>query len=629
MIDKTIKFALGLLLLVLPLYILPFTNQSVESDKQILVAGVAFVSFGAYLLKIVSEKRFTIIRTPLDLLIILLTAISLISAIVFAPNRTDALFSPMGSLTILALALLYFTLTNSQTLHNFNFYLPLSISTVVISLITIMREFKLLPNYQPLPGNITIFSFLAISTGFFLTRYIQHHTLKLFKLAKSNIYHIVVLLATLSAVSISGFHLFFDQKPATLPFPFGWAIMMEMFKNLYTFFFGVGPADFSYAYTLAKPVALNLTPFWNVVFTNSTNLPLTWGTEIGAFGGLIFLVIFYKVLRFSSSPSYAKSSLPFLVSVIVALTLQLLYPTTVTVFALTMVFLGLAVPKKEGKKISLPAMPVLNLLPLILLVPLFYQGKYYLADIIFRQAVTTISAQNPESLSTAYQKTQTAISFNNRNDRFYTFSSALSLEMARSLSQSKNASESAQMISNLTQRAVNHARAATQVNPLGSSNWAQLSSVYQAMIGSVQGAEQSTLDALNNQMRLDPNSPQSRLTAGQIYLAAQQGDMAANYFSQAINLKPDWNIARYSMAQLFSRTGRYADAAAELQRTLDTTPQDSEDYKKIQQELEQVKKLIPPESTPSAQTNQPNQATQTPPSPSPKAAKPPAPSTEK
>ena len=103
---------------------------------------------------------------------------------------------------------------------------------------------------------------------------------------------------------------------------------------------------------------------------------------------------------------------------------------------------------------------------------------------------------------------------------------------------------------------------------------------------------------------LDPTSPQPRLTAGMFFLSFGQLDQAMALINQAINLKPDWNAAHYNMAVALAQSQKYKEAAAELQKAIDYTPQNSEDSKRLQQELEQLKALIPPESTPTGEVKE-------------------------
>ncbi len=57
-----------------------------------------------------------------------------------------------------------------------------------------------------------------------------------------------------------------DLRPLLLPFPYGWEIAIENFKNLKALFLGIGPENFLLAFHRLRAASYNLLPFWMVRF---------------------------------------------------------------------------------------------------------------------------------------------------------------------------------------------------------------------------------------------------------------------------------------------------------------------------------------------------------------------------
>jgi len=613
MIDKLINLVISLLLFLLPLFFLPLANSPVDHDKQIIVVLFTLILFVLFIVKTATEKSIRIIKTPVDLFFILLPILALISTYLYAPNKTESLLAPMSAGTILTASILYFVLTNLATNPKKNILSPLVISSGLVAIITIIQQFKLIPAVTPLGGMLPTFTFLlpvglflAVKTAVSLEKHqTNSKNASLAGLFKSNLVETVSLFLIVCALTLTGYHLLTDSKPIILPFIFGWAILMEVYKNFPNFLLGVGPNNFSYAFTVGKPAVINSTPFWSAIATTSTSFFLTLATEVGAIGGILYLVVARRLLSIPKREEHQNIAKAYSIALISTLILQLLLPTTITLFILMVILLALAVEKKEVKTFTLPdSVSFVGVIFVILaLGALYFQGKSYAAETYYRMSLNEINSKN---VNKAYEYSLKALSTYPYSDRYYSLNGAISMNMASLLSQDKDATDSAKQkdISSLTQQAINSAQAAVSLNPANSQNYGQLYQAYQPLIGKVQGAEQQALDVLNRQSMLDPTSPQPRLTAGMFFLSFGQLDQAMALINQAINLKPDWNAAHYNMAVALAQSQKYKEAAAELQKAIDYTPQNSEDSKRLQQELEQLKALIPPESTPTGEVKE-------------------------
>lgn len=605
MIDKLIKWIAVIFFFLLPVYFTPFINSPSDTDKQTVIVLFACILFGLNVIKIVREKKFAFVRTPVDALLILLVLTFAASNYLFSPNKMGSFTSPLGTGTFIALTILFFALTQIA----FDIF-PWILSSAIVSVLAFAVQLKIIPAANPLsaqaglPGFFTVFSILLVCTIYLVVELVNSK-----KSARHNLAKIIPLVIISAGLVLAGAHLMTDQKPLLLPFNAGWIIMMEMFKNFGNFLVGVGPANFPIAYSLSKPAFINQTPFWNLLPTSSSSFLLTLATEAGVIGAIVYALISKASFKFSQNTHYQVNTKPYLMSLLTALILQILVPTNIVLLTLTIVLLAGASPKWKAKEFATPkvAMYIGVVIMLGLLSLIYVQSKVYMGSIYFRQSIQTA---NDKKLDTAYNYAIKAINSDPNNDNYYSLSSNLTMAMAQGLAQNKEATDAAKKVAALTQQAVNFAQAATQVNGLNAQNWGLLASVSQNLIGSVQGADQVTLDAYNKQIALDPTNPIAKLSAGTLMMSAGQFDQAQNLFVQAVNLKPDWNSAHYNLAIVLAQTKKYKEGAAEMQKVLDLTPKDSEDYKKVEKEYEQIKALIPKDATPSATTspNNPNTA---------------------
>lgn len=625
MLDKSISFITKLFLFLLPLYFLPSFGNSNEVDKQMLLLTFSLILFFLFALKIVIDKNLSYKKSPVDFFMLVLALTTAASALLFTHNKAAAFLEPYSAGTILSAVFLFFLL--SQSVFSKppvpSFFNPLLLSSLLVALTTIGLQFGLPKNFTPMGNYFFVLTFLTIMFLFGLIRFLEEarggNLIK--KIAKPAYLLLLIYLVTvIGAITVAAYHTFTDSRPYFLPYQSGWAVMMETFKTIQQFLLGIGPTNFPVAFSFGKPALVNVSPLWNTIPSTSSSFILTLATELGVIAGIAMLLTIISVFKLASNPNHNISK-SYLVPLLVSLILQFLFPTNIVLLVVTFVLLAASFPKKEAVKISLPAA---NFAPYILIMlaiasvyVLYWQVRVYAADLSYRQAIDLLNRQqsfvdetrdndakkkneeiakaNSDHFKSAFTLSQQAINTYPYSERNYLLSSSLSLSFAQNLAQSPaaDATESAKQIAAFSQQAVNHAQAAINLNPLNGNIWGQLATIYQSLIGKVEGAENFTVEAYNRQISLDPNSPQPKLQFGNFMMKAGQYDQAQMLLTQAVNLKPDWNMAHYQLATLFNTTKRYKEAAAELQRTLDLTPADSQEYKQVQQQLDEVKKLLP------------------------------------
>ncbi|MBI2552795.1 tetratricopeptide repeat protein [Candidatus Uhrbacteria bacterium] len=103
------RWSLYVLLLIIPIFFLPFTSEIVELPKQYLMYALVGIGFLAWLLRGFLERKIEIRRTPADLALLMLWVVALISSI-FSKDRTVSFFGSYDQLTFGFIPLTFYLL---------------------------------------------------------------------------------------------------------------------------------------------------------------------------------------------------------------------------------------------------------------------------------------------------------------------------------------------------------------------------------------------------------------------------------------------------------------------------------------------------------------------------------------
>ncbi|MBI5452673.1 hypothetical protein HY945_04370 [Candidatus Gottesmanbacteria bacterium] len=391
-------------------------------------------------------------------------------------------------------------------------------------------------------------------------------------------------------------HLFTDQKPIILPLSFGWIIFLEILKNLKTMLLGVGPSNFLTAFSLGKPLLINQTPVWNIIFTSSSSFILNLATETGAIAAIIFFIIIIKVIKLIKS-----GYLPFILPLLFSLILQVFLPSSMSVFILTILLLAFVSEKKNLFSIDLAFLGksvYFLLLPGIIITILitYFGGRAYFAEVIYKQSLDALVNNRG---SDAYNLQIQALSLNPYIDRYHVVFSQTNLALANALAAQKSLTdEDKQKIPRLVQQAIDQARTAVTLYRTNVVNWDNLARIYASLTTYAKDADAWAETSYQQKIQLDPLNPNTRLSLGGFYLQMQKWDMAENLFLQAISLKPDFANAHFNLAVSYRQQKKFTEAYKELQSSMALVFPNSTDSAKIKEELD----LLPPEAATESET---------------------------
>jgi tetratricopeptide (TPR) repeat protein len=143
---------------------------------------------------------------------------------------------------------------------------------------------------------------------------------------------------------------------------------------------------------------------------------------------------------------------------------------------------------------------------------------------------------------------------------------------------------------------LNQAKSAVSLAPQNPDAWANLGSIYRALVGVAGGAEDWALAAYQQAVALSPNDPLLRLDLGGVYFVRKDYQNAINQFGAATQLKSDLPNAWYNLAQAYKANGDEDKALEALRQTLAVLPADlKNDRAAVQKEIAQLEGNLPEE----------------------------------
>lgn len=643
MINKLIQSGIALFFFLFPVFFLQNTADFYDYNKMALLVAATFILFFLFCAKIVKSRHLALVSSSFGSTLFLLALAVSASTLLQSPNLVVALTTPLSVTAIVTGFLFYFILVNnlSEKVKN-QLFIIIIFSAVLVCLYSILLFANVLPkdSYTPAGNFFTTALFLGVILVYLLTKLVitaasyksqptTHNQID----PSTLIFSALSLLIVTATLILLVFHLFTDQRPVLLGMNFGWIIFAEAAKNVRTLFLGVGPANFITAFTLGKPVFFNNSPYWNIIFTSSSTFLLNLATEAGIVAAGLFIIIFVKSVKIliksiqdqpfdppagglqgkqsAISPSTPlrvnnqqfnnlaieqSTILPYQVSLVFALFLQIIFPGSMVLFILTLVLLAFSSQTKHSLTIDLSSLHqppyYLLIIPLLISVCVFYfGGRWYLAETYFKQS---LDAAINNQAAPAYNLQLQAINTNPSIDRYYLAFSRLNLALANGLSaKEKPTDQDKQDIPRLVQQSIDYGRNAVVLNRTNVTNWDNLAQNYSALINFATDSESWAVSAYQQKIQLDPVNPQNHLGFGRLYLSLKKYPEAENQFRQSIILKPDLAASYYNLAIVLREQKKYQEAYTSLQNTSALIAAGSKDAETVDKDIRELFKLDP------------------------------------
>ncbi len=412
-----------------------------------------------------------------------------------------------------------------------------------------------------------------------------------------------------------------------LGFRDSWKVSVSAFRDVP--FWGTGPASYSFNFTNYKPTEFNAGKFWNLRFDTPFNEYFLALANLGGIGLLALLSITALFISAASAVILSRSRneqiqtpnsdlrIPLAIAGLVFFVLLALHVGTLGLWVVGILILAaFMVLQNSGtssggaswqnrilrlsgeETIRVDALPGILLVIVIALIlgAGFFGGKFILADYHHRLALNAIS-QNQGII--AYNELVAAEKLNPYNDVYRTDLAQTNFALANAIAAAKGPTEASpagsltdadkQNIQVLLQQSINEGRVATTLSPRSSINWEILGLLYRQISGVAQNALVFSLDSYGRAIFQDPLNPILRVNVGGVYYAIQNYDMAIRFFSDAINLKPDYANAYYNLSVALKDKGDLAGAQATAEKLLEILDKNSQDYKVANDYLNDLK----------------------------------------
>lgn len=362
--------------------------------------------------------------------------------------------------------------------------------------------------------------------------------------------------------------------------------------------FGVGPNRFSSEWLLARPVSVNATPFWSVIFNYGVGLIPTFFITTGPIGFILWIAFFACFLWLGFRSLFAQKKNVFAEYVTVSSFIIALYFWIFTVvdvpsaalLVLTLFFTGLFLGSiadtslihswefdfTKNSKTSFISVLVFVILLLVGLVSIYGVTRRFVSVIYFNAAVADASVNG--NILAAHDNLIRAIQFN-ADPLYYRSLAQLDLtNMQQILATTTQAqSKLSTQFQGYLSEAHAAATAARSADPTDYQNWLILGQI----AGAVSSLDTSTSTYMTARAyytqaeKLDPTDPSVPFALAQLDIAHNAVATATADINQALALKSDYTNAIFLLAQIQAGQGNTTSAIKSLQAAISTSPQNA------------------------------------------------------
>lgn len=432
-------------------------------------------------------------------------------------------------------------------------------------------------------------------------------------------------------------------REVQLPLVTSWKISVSAFRD--SPFWGTGPSTYLFDFTNYKPVEFNSSKFWNLRFDTSFNEYL----QVLATIGIIGLLALLSLTAVFISSSYATLTSPlneqdftaefkkalavaglafFVILALHAATLVIWIIGLIVLASFMVIYVSENAQKgssnnknmlvriaanitnqSSSQEIKVDALPgvLLTILLAAVIFVFYFGGKFVLADYHHRLASNALSANQA---IVAYNELFAAEKLNPYNDVYRINFAQTNFILANAIALAKGPTEASpsgtftdqdkQNIQVLLQQSINEARAATTLSPKSAANWEILGLLYRQIAGVAQNALVFALDSYGRAILQDPLNPVLRVSVGGVYYAVKSYDMATRFFTDAVNIKPDYANGYFNLSVTLKDKGDLANAQAMAEKTMTLIDKSSPDYKTVSDYIEDLKNKIASQAQPPA-----------------------------
>lgn len=602
----------------LPILFLPFFVNPFVTSKLMLVSLVGLVTAFVFVGKSMWEKNWEITKNPLSTPLAIFATLVIISSLASHQYPLKQ-FLGMGGvyLSFALIVLLGSSLLKTKLTKWFS--LLTNLSALILSILSILQVFGF--GLGSLLSKITVFDLpnslvFAISGATFITiqflsvvllsNLFDHKSLKnslFLKIASG--FSIIALIVNIWGVMPGK-----EANFQSLSFINSAVIAANSLTFTKNALLGYGPDSYGNAYSILKPNWINGSRNWKFIFDSAFNLPLTVIVSLGLIAFIVYLFLMWRIFilvkKSQSKEAYLRAF------VFGSLIWQLLSPINLTMFILFAIALAFLISAEQDhfKKISFNIHRLSDLLNrgkwirarslfffgtnLILIVGLVLASiisvKAFLAyNLLYRGNGSIINNQ----ASKAYDHHQKAKELAPQIDFVRRSNALINLQIAIALSNKADiAAAEQEQVLQLVNQAIREAKAAAVLEPSNYQNWLILAQIYMQLLGTTDQAAQEAFNALAKAATYNPNDPELRIGLGELFLKTNRPAEAVVFLAQAVERKPNLFAAHYYLSKALLANNQLEEAKTSLTNGLSLLEKDSEDYKKVEEEIKSIDKQM-------------------------------------
>lgn len=606
---------------VTPLIFSPVLSIDTEFIKLCWFIGVVCLALILSVLKIITTRSVTLLNSPAVLGWSVLAITSFLSLLISSGNKIEALLSPVGAITLLVgfcLLVFFIPLLTKKDVRFFTH--SFLVSVVIVAIVSLYQHLgvaKMMfpqaffandPLWNTVGSPVTMLWLFGFTLPFFVRMGLRgKHAGNETPVALAG----VAIILTLVAGVFTSVRLIPNISSYILPIGTGIHAVSSLFSSPVRGLFGVGAENFFPLFTSIRPAAFNSMPFWTVGFHQNSTLLLHIGSISGIMGLLGFIFLIITTVR-----SIPQSRF-FAVWVSVLILLLLIAPPSITVFIslLTMAIMMENHEKNQTHSYSDPVIryPLLVILPLTVALLLYGIGRAFGGEYYFAQSHEEGQAGNG---SATFISQQRAIDANPFMSLYHVGLAKTSTALASALIKSadidangnpKLTNDDQTVVKQMVSEAIRQSKFAVTLAPDNVVTWTTLAQTYQQLVTAAADADTWAIASYQKAISLDPTNPVLARDFGMLYTNLGRYDEAHESFVTAVQLKPDYANAFYTMAHMFIKKGDSVNAKKALEETLALVKNDENASEKILQELKSLQAGTTPqaEPTPDISDNRP------------------------
>jgi tetratricopeptide (TPR) repeat protein len=384
-----------------------------------------------------------------------------------------------------------------------------------------------------------------------------------------------------------------------------WGIARQTLQDMPLF--GSGPGTWIFDYAKYRQAAVNLSQFWTVRFERGLSTFLTLPAMIGLIGMALWLILIISAVVKSTSHLLLERNddswqayLTVFVTWATVVFSAFVYNYNFTHHFVFWFLLGLLASLVTRETFEWDArtsawgsalLSFAFLLSCVAMISgMWLAGQRLFADVKYAQAVADYRAG--KSIQESIDKLEGAVALNKWNDAYYRNLSQAYLVRASQELQGPADAERAKKVNASVTTAVDRAKQATVISPANVDNFANFALVLQSIASFTRGADERAIDMYREAQAREPNNPAFISEVGKLYILRSDAyrslyqsndeavrrdaeanvkaelDKAADALNQAIQTKPDYAPAHYSLGLVYERQGRVKDAITKLEQVL-------------------------------------------------------------